>query len=840
MRRLLLALSVGGASLIAPCAARAQTANLTLTAVPGVKVGHHTIAERPTGCTAVLVEGGATAGVDVRGAAPATRETDLLKPVNLVQQVYAIGLSGGSAFGLDARSGIMRYLDEKNIGFKAYGAINVPIVPAASLFDLDIGANPKIRPTADCGYRAAQAASTAPVAEGNVGAGAGATVGKSAGASRAMKGGIGSAGDSNARRPDRRGACRRSTRPATSSIPRPEKSSPAFARQTARRSPTRGCCSRLAQSRQPARLGENTTLGVVATNATLTKTQATKIARDGARRFRARALSEPHDGRRRHDLRDRDRRTARQRRRQPRRRARGAGRCRRHRPRRASGHGHSRVSALLATSQLNLHLAILIVYSLALMALGALDWPARARRSAISSSPAARLGPGLIFATMLAANIGAGSTVGATALRLRERHRRVVVGRIGGHRIDRARLLDRAGACGARPRRINCGRSATTSSTGTTRRVRAHRRGDSLDRIAVHPRGTALGDRLDHQRRRRAVAVGWLRAWRSGHHRLLRGRRTADVGVGQRRAAHGEARRLRARAAAGPASSAARTTLPCVSPADPTTGTSGAPARRGSSTLAVIVPPFIVSPGLLQKIFGARDDRAVRVGVGLNALGLFALRRRAGGARHHRAGAVPDARSSPDPALPMLLVHACRRSSARSASPPSSPRKSARPTRSLFMLTTSLSQDFYKRFVNPSASDDGRCCGWRAGRRSASGALGTVLAIALGSVVNALTIFYTLIGVSLFVPVLAGLCTSARTSSAGALATMIAGGVAAALAVHALTGGRGWGVCHAGDRRPCCSAAAWVITLVRSTTQRSAAVRLPVQSRGRYAIANDT
>src|SRR5947209_11985630 len=128
--------------------AGAQTRNLTLTAVPGIKVGHVTMTQRLTGCTAILVEAGATAGVDVRGAAPATAETDLLKPVNLVQQVFAIGLSGGSAFGLDARGGIMRYLDEKNIGFKAFGSINVPIVPAASVFDLNVGGNPKTRPTA--------------------------------------------------------------------------------------------------------------------------------------------------------------------------------------------------------------------------------------------------------------------------------------------------------------------------------------------------------------------------------------------------------------------------------------------------------------------------------------------------------------------------------------------------------------------------------------------------------------------------------------------------------------------------------------------------------------------
>src|SRR5258708_682069 len=104
--------------------------NLTLTAVPGIKVGHVTLTERPTGCTAILVEAGATAGVDVRGAAPASAETDLLKPVNLVQQIYAISLSGGSAFGLDSRSRIVRYLAQKYIRFKAYrGTVNLPILP---------------------------------------------------------------------------------------------------------------------------------------------------------------------------------------------------------------------------------------------------------------------------------------------------------------------------------------------------------------------------------------------------------------------------------------------------------------------------------------------------------------------------------------------------------------------------------------------------------------------------------------------------------------------------------------------------------------------------------------
>src|SRR5437763_13397717 len=279
-RHMRVTLVAGAAMLTAvACAASldAQTTNLTLTAVPGVKVGHYTLAERPTGCTAILVEAGATAGVDVRGAAPASAETDLLKPVNLVQQIYAISLSGGSAFGLDSRTGIMRYLDEKNVGFKAYGSINVPIVPAASLIDLNVGANPKIRPTADCGYRAAQTASAAPVVEGNVGAGAGATVGKSAGSSRAMKGGIGTAA---IYMPDGLivsaivavNAAGDIVDPATGKIVAGVRTADGKSLADARLLLTTGAV------RQPARLGENTTLAVVATNATLTKTQATKIA----------------------------------------------------------------------------------------------------------------------------------------------------------------------------------------------------------------------------------------------------------------------------------------------------------------------------------------------------------------------------------------------------------------------------------------------------------------------------------------------------------------------------------------------------------------------------------
>ena len=163
----------------------------SITDVAGIKVGHFTDNRRPTGCTVILCEDGATGGVDVRGSAPGTRETDLLDPKNLVQQVHAIVLSGGSAFGLETATGVVRWLEERGIGYDV-GVAKVPIVPAAILFDLTVG-DAKIRPDAEAGYKACKAASANAPAEGNVGAGAGATVGKMFGGKRAMKGGIGTA-----------------------------------------------------------------------------------------------------------------------------------------------------------------------------------------------------------------------------------------------------------------------------------------------------------------------------------------------------------------------------------------------------------------------------------------------------------------------------------------------------------------------------------------------------------------------------------------------------------------------------------------------------------------------
>ena len=276
-----------------------------LTAVAGIKVGHHTLGERPTGCTVVLTEAGAVAGVDVRGGAPGTRETDLLDPVNMVQKVHAIVLAGGSAFGLDAAGGVMRYLEEKGVGFDAFVA-KVPIVPAAILFDLGVGGSPKVRPTAECGYAAAQAASDGPVAEGSVGAGAGATVGKLGGPARSMKAGIGSAaivlpsglvvaalvavnavGDiidpatgkvvAGVRGADGKGLADARVLVRSGALGRRD---PDFDRKK----PGAGATPRP---------GENTTIGVVATNATLTKAEATKMAQMAHDGY-ARAISPVH------------------------------------------------------------------------------------------------------------------------------------------------------------------------------------------------------------------------------------------------------------------------------------------------------------------------------------------------------------------------------------------------------------------------------------------------------------------------------------------------------------------------------------------------------------------
>jgi L-aminopeptidase/D-esterase-like protein len=162
---------------------------IEFTEIEGLKVGHAQDFEAATGCTVIISENGATAGVDVRGGAPGTRETDVLNPVNMVQTVHAIILAGGSAFGLDAAAGVMQYLEEKRIGFDVT-VTTVPIVCGAVLFDLSIGDH-RIRPDKKMGYQACLNATCAPCKHGSIGAGTGATVGKIRGPGRAMKSGLG-------------------------------------------------------------------------------------------------------------------------------------------------------------------------------------------------------------------------------------------------------------------------------------------------------------------------------------------------------------------------------------------------------------------------------------------------------------------------------------------------------------------------------------------------------------------------------------------------------------------------------------------------------------------------
>lgn len=163
-----------------------------ITSIPGIEVGHCVMPDRPTGATVILTTKGVTAGIDVRGGAPGTKETDLLNPLNENRKIHGIVLAGGSAFGLDVATGVIRFLEEKGYGYEV-GTIKIPLVPAAILFDLQVGNNPKIRPDAECGYRAATSATNKPVSQGNKGAGAGATVGKLLGPNRGMKSGIGRA-----------------------------------------------------------------------------------------------------------------------------------------------------------------------------------------------------------------------------------------------------------------------------------------------------------------------------------------------------------------------------------------------------------------------------------------------------------------------------------------------------------------------------------------------------------------------------------------------------------------------------------------------------------------------
>ena len=257
--------------------------NQTLTAIEGIKVGHATDATARTGCTVILCPAGATAGVDVRGAAPGTRETEALRPGRLVQKAHAVLLTGGSAFGLAAAGGVVQYLEEQNVGFPA-GPVRVPIVPAAVIFDLGIG-DAKVRPDRKMGYQACLNATDEPVAMGTIGAGTGATVGKAPGVTPSP-GGVGS-------------ACKcldsglivaaivvvnalgNVVHPETGEIVAGGKENGSFVDITERL-----LDANLVQ-------GTNTTIGVVATNATLTSAEVNRVA-EMAHDGMARAIRPSH------------------------------------------------------------------------------------------------------------------------------------------------------------------------------------------------------------------------------------------------------------------------------------------------------------------------------------------------------------------------------------------------------------------------------------------------------------------------------------------------------------------------------------------------------------------
>ena len=237
-------------------------------------MGHFTDSRRPTGCSVIIARGGAVAGVDVRGAAPGTRETDLLHPSNLVDCVHAVVLSGGSAWGLDTASGVMRWLEENNVGLNV-GFGLVPIVPAAVLFDLPVG-DFRIRPNASAGYQACVNASRNPPVQGNVGAGAGALVGKLFGLGRAMRGGIGTASVTvDGITVGALIACN-----AVGDVINPDTGQIlAGARTSDGRAMLNSRAALLAgESPLPLLPGTNTTIGVIATDAVLTKAQAYRLA----------------------------------------------------------------------------------------------------------------------------------------------------------------------------------------------------------------------------------------------------------------------------------------------------------------------------------------------------------------------------------------------------------------------------------------------------------------------------------------------------------------------------------------------------------------------------------
>jgi len=247
---------------------------IEFTHIEGLKVGHAQDLEAATGCTVIISEEGAVAGVDVRGGAPGTRETDLLNPVNMVQKIHAVVLAGGSAFGLDAACGVMQFLEERNIGFDVK-VTKVPLVSGAVLFDLEIG-DCRVRPDRAMGYQACLAAGRGSLAQGNIGAGTGASVGKIFGMGRAMKSGLGSfavqAGNLKIGAVVAVNALGDVIDPATG-----KRIAGLLNEELKDLADTEECLIRSCSEKKDF-FNRNTTIGIVATNAALTKTGAAKVA----------------------------------------------------------------------------------------------------------------------------------------------------------------------------------------------------------------------------------------------------------------------------------------------------------------------------------------------------------------------------------------------------------------------------------------------------------------------------------------------------------------------------------------------------------------------------------
>lgn len=241
--------------------------------MPGIRVGHSHNQSALTGCTVILPSNEAVAGIDVRGSAPGTRETEALKPVRLIEKIHAVLLTGGSSFGLDAAGGVQQYLERNDIGFDV-GVAKVPIVPAAVIFDLAVG-DPRVRPNKEMGYKACLAASDEKIEQGRVGVGCGATVGKLLGIKKSSNGGIGSASEKLSNNiiigvlavVNSLGEVINSNGKIVAGIKGKEIGSFIPSLQAMKNART-----------STSFMSTNTTLAVVATNALLSKEQATKVA----------------------------------------------------------------------------------------------------------------------------------------------------------------------------------------------------------------------------------------------------------------------------------------------------------------------------------------------------------------------------------------------------------------------------------------------------------------------------------------------------------------------------------------------------------------------------------